>query len=263
MKTFGKQWKDRIRNGETVIGGHIFLPNPSMAEAMVSFGFEYLWIDGEHGHFDKDAFYNHIVAVNGAGGGVFVRVTTGEPFLIKPVLEMGPDGIVFPMICTALEAKTAMDACIYPPGGSRGFGPRRASRYGTISDAEYLESINECLVKIIQIEHIDGVNNLNAILDIKGIDGIVIGPYDLSYSLGLPGRLKHPDFFACCKKIFDICKSRGVPCGVSTGYVDDEYMQFMIDQKINFIFCGDDLAFIKAGVTQTIKNVKNGIARRK
>jgi len=261
MKSFGGKWKERIRNGETVIGGHIFLPNPAMAEAIASFGYEYIWIDGEHGSCDRETIYNHLTALNNAGAGAFVRVVAGETLIIKPILEMGPDGIIFPQISTAEEAQRAIDACIYPPKGKRGFGPRRASRYGRVSDREYLDSIDDELVKIVQIEHIDGVNNLEKILQISGIDGIVVGPYDLSASVNRLGQLKHPEVLALCERIISICKAHKVPCGVSTGFGDDEYIQFWLDRKVNFIFCGDDIGFIKAGVESTLKKVKAGIEK--
>jgi 2-dehydro-3-deoxyglucarate aldolase/4-hydroxy-2-oxoheptanedioate aldolase len=256
MKSFGSQWKERVRKGEIVLGGHIFLPNPSAAELMASFGYEYIWLDGEHGSFDKDSILNHLMAINGAGAGVFVRVTAGEPYFIKPVLEMGPDGIIFPQISSVEEAKRAIDACIYPPAGKRGFGPRRANRYTKFSDREYLDSVDECLVKIVQIEHIDGINNLDSILEIKGIDGIVVGPYDLSGSLGLLAELKHPKVIAAYEKITSICRAHKVPCGVSTGYGDGEYLKLWLDLGINFIFAGDDLGFLKDGTLSTIGKVK-------
>ena len=263
MRNYGKQWKERVAKGEMVVGGHIFLPNAAMAEAMVSFGYEYLWVDGEHGHFDKEAILSHIIAINGAGGGAFIRVVAGEPLLIKPVLEMGPDGIIFPMICDAQEARRAIDACIYPPGGKRGFGPRRASMYGKISDRDYLDSIDESLVKIVQIEHVDGIKNIESILDVKGIDGIVFGPYDLSASLNICGQLKHPDIRACYEKVISACKNRGVPYGVSTGAGDDEYLNYWLDHKADFIFYGDDIGFIRKGTEETLTKIKNGTAAKK
>jgi 2-dehydro-3-deoxyglucarate aldolase/4-hydroxy-2-oxoheptanedioate aldolase len=256
MKNFGSRWKERIRGGEILIGGHLFLPNPAMAEAMVCYGYEYLWIDGEHGSYDKAETLAHITAVNGAGAGAFVRVVAGEPAFIKPVVEMGPDGIIFPMICSAKEAKTAIDACVYPPGGKRGFGPRRASRYGLIGDREYLDSINEALVKVVQIEHKDGVENLDAILEVQGVDAVVIGPYDLSGSLGLLSQIKHPDVLACCKKIIERCKAHGIPCGASIGPGDDGYIKFWLAGGVNFLFCGDDLSFVKTGVENTLKKLR-------
>jgi len=262
MGICGRQWKERVANGETVIGGHIFLPNPAIAEAMVSYGYEYLWIDGEHGHFDKESILNHLTAINSAGGGAFVRVVAGEPFFIKPVLEMGPDGIVFPMICSAEEAKCAIDACIYPPAGNRGFGPRRASKYGKMDNKEYLESIDKSLVKIVQIEHVDAVKKIESILDVKGIDAIVFGPFDLSASLNLCGQLKHREVKTCYETVISACKKRKIPVGVSTGAGDDEYLNYWLDQKVNFIFYGDDIGFIKKGVEETLRKIKDEMQKR-
>jgi len=257
MKTFGSLWKERMKKGEFILGAHIFLPNTSVAEAMAFYGYEYIWVDGEHGLYDKEEIYNHIVAINGAGAGAIVRVVAGEPFFIKPVLEMGPDGIIFPMICNAEDAKRAINACVYPPAGQRGYGPRRASRYGKINDREYLDSIDDCLVKIVQIEHIDGVNNLDYILDVKGVDAVVVGPNDLAGSLGQLGTVKSPESLACCERIIACCKARNVPCGVSTGYGDSEYLKFWLDRGANFMFAGDDIGFIKSGAEALIAKIKD------
>jgi 2-keto-3-deoxy-L-rhamnonate aldolase RhmA len=227
-----------------------------MAEAMICFGYEYLWIDGEHGSFDKEQILAHITAVNGAGAGAFVRVTSGDPGVIKPVLEMGPDGIIIPMVNSAAEAEKIISACTYPPKGTRGFGPRRANRYGVISDREYLDTIDDALVKIIQIEHKDAVDHIDEILEVKGIDGVVIGPYDLSFSMNLPGQLQHPDVRAQCEKIVARCKAHKVPCGPSIGPVNQEYIQYWLDLKTEFLFCGDDLTFVKMGCEATIRKIK-------
>ena len=256
MKNFGTEWKRRLRAGEFIHGGHIFLPNAAMAEAMACFGYEYLWIDGEHGSYDKEALLAHITAVNGAGAGAIVRVTANEYAVIKPVLEMGPDGIIVPMVNSAAEAAAFVSACTYPPKGTRGFGPRRANRYGVLSDKEYLEKIDNSLIKIIQIEHKLGVENIDSILDVPGIDSVVIGPYDLSGSLGLLGQLTHQDVLSACRHIVERCKAHHVPCGPSIGPGNEEFLRFWLDLKTNFLFCGDELTFVKMGVESTIAKIR-------
>lgn len=252
MQTFGTLWKKELREGKFLHAGHIFLPNPAMAEAMARFGYRFLWVDAEHGAFDREEILAHITALNGAGAGAFVRVAAAEPLLIKPVLEMGPDGIIAPNIMTPREAANFISACRYPPKGTRGFGPRRANRYGMIEDPEYLASIDESLVKIIQIEHIDAANSMDAVLEVDGIDSVVVGPYDLSGSLGVPGQLNHPDLRAACAKVVAACKRKGVPCGPSIGPGNDEFITFWLEQKVDFIFCGDDLSFVKTGTEATL-----------
>ena len=256
MKNYGSEWKRRVKAGEFVHGGHIFLPNSAIAEAMAYFGYEYIWIDGEHGAFDKRDYLTHITAINGAGSGAFVRVTANEPTLIKAVLEMGPDGIIVPMVSTAEEAAAFVSACMYPPKGTRGFGPRRASHYGKISTKEFLEKIDDSLVKMVQVEHKDGVANIDKICEVPGIDAIVVGPYDLSASFGIAGQLMHPDMLAACKRIVERCKAHHIPIGPSMAMGDVEFLKFWMDLKPDYIFCGDDLAFVKMGAESTIAKIK-------
>ena len=256
MKNYGSEWKRRLKAGEFIHGGHIFLPNPAMAEAMVCFGYEYLWIDGEHGSYDKGDLLAHITAVNGAGAGAFVRVTANELSMIKPVLEMGPDGIIAPMVNSAEEAAAFISNCTYPPKGTRGFGPRRASRYGVMSDQEYLNSIDESLVKIIQIEHKKGVDNIDSILDVPGIDAVVVGPYDLSGSMNILGQVQHPDMKTAYRHIVERCKAHHITCGPSIGPGNLEIIKFWLDLDSNFVFCGDDLEFVKTGTESTIKKIR-------
>ncbi|MDR1932105.1 MAG: 4-hydroxy-3-methylbut-2-en-1-yl diphosphate synthase [Spirochaetales bacterium] len=256
MKTYGSEWKQKLKAGEFILGGHIFLPNPAMAEALACFGYKYIWIDAEHGAFDKDAILAHIVALNGAGAGAFVRVTSGDPAVIKPLLEMGPDGIIIPNVCSAEEARRGVAACTYPPKGIRGFGPRRASRYGLISDKEYLDSVDGCLVKIMQIEHRDAVAHIDDILGVEGIDAIIIGPNDLSGSLGLLTQIRHPDVLAQCEKVIRSCKAHGIPCGLSIGPDNADYIKRWLDLDVNFLFCGDDIAFTKMGAEAVMSQIK-------
>jgi 2-keto-3-deoxy-L-rhamnonate aldolase RhmA len=247
MNNYGGTWKRRLQAGEFITGGHIFLPNPAMAEALACFGYEYLWIDGEHGTYDRESLLAHITAVNGAGAGAFVRVTANDPALIKPLLEMGPDGIIVPMINSTAEAAAFVSACTYPPKGTRGFGPRRANRYGVMSDAEYLKTIDDSLVKIIQIEHREGADHIGEILDVPGIDAVVIGPYDFSGSMGLLGQLQHPDVLEKIGTVIDRCKFRKIPWGPSIGPANTEYIRYWLEKGANFLFCGDDLSFAKIG----------------
>ena len=223
---------------------------------MACFGYEYLWIDGEHGAYDKEALLAHITAVNGAGAGAIVRVTANEPALIKPVLEMGPNGIIVPMVNSAEEAAAFVSACTYPPRGTRGFGPRRAIRYETISTKEYLETIDDSLVKIVQIEHRKGVENIDSILEVPGVDAVVVGPFDLSGSLGIMGQILHPDMQVACKRIVERCKVHQIPIGPSLGIGNQEVLRFWLDLKPDFMFCGDDLGFVKAGAEATIAKIK-------
>ena len=248
---------DAFTNGKLVIGGHVFLTDPSISEAMASFGYDFLWIDAEHGPFDKEKLLAHIVAANGAGAAAVVRVAGNDPILIKPVLEMGVDGIIIPMVCTAEEAKRAVSACRYPPAGIRGFGPRRANRYGMIPMGEYLANADTSFLKIVQIEHIDAVHNLREILAVEGLDAVIIGPNDLSASIGKLGHLGDPDVVALYDEIVATCKREGKPCGVSIGPSDRQFIREWIGRGVDFISCGDDISFMAMGAAQTMNYIRD------
>jgi len=247
---------DSFKKNRFVIGGHVFLTDPSISEAMASFGYDFIWIDAEHGPFDKERLLAHIVAVNCAGAAAIVRVVWNDPAIIKPVLEMGVDGIIVPMVCTKEEAERAIAACRYPPLGMRGFGPRRANRYGMIPLPEYLENVDESIVKIVQIEHVDAVNNLHDILSVDGLDAVIIGPFDLSGSIGRLGELQHPEVIALYDEIVAVCKEEKVPCGVSIGPSDKDYIAQWLGRGVDFISCGDDISFLAAGAAGTIGYIR-------
>jgi 2-dehydro-3-deoxyglucarate aldolase/4-hydroxy-2-oxoheptanedioate aldolase len=255
-KNYGKEWRARVRSGECVLGAVLTMPSIGIAEALACFGYECVWIDGEHGHFDKAQILSHLQAVNGAGAAAFVRVTNGDPFVMKPILEMGPDGIIIPMINTAADAEHAISGCTYPPRGVRGYGPLRARGYYSTSDQDYLAAINDSLVKTIQIEHKTGVDNIDEILAVQGVDAVIIGPYDLSASLGILGQVSHPEVRTRCEKVRARCKARGIPCGPSIGPMDDDIIHYWLDLKPDFLFCGDELSFIKTGTETTLAKLR-------
>ncbi|HOX32019.1 MAG TPA: aldolase/citrate lyase family protein [Spirochaetales bacterium] len=241
-----------------VVGGHVFLTDPSISEAMASFGYDFIWIDAEHGPFDKEKLLAHVVAANGAGAAAIVRVASNDAAVIKPVLEMGVDGIIVPMVCSRLEAERAVAACRYPPEGIRGFGPRRANRYGMIPLDEYLRGAEASLLRIVQIEHVDAVRDLEGILEVEGLSAVIIGPNDLSASIGKLGQLRHPEVAALCERIVRLCKLRGKPCGVSVGPGDRDWISYWLELGVDFISCGDDISFLAEGAARTIGFIREG-----
>jgi 2-keto-3-deoxy-L-rhamnonate aldolase RhmA len=167
---------------------------------------------------------------------------------------MGPAGIIFPYVRSEEEAKKAISACTYPPKGVRGFGPMRAARYGGMDTQDYMEQVGSSFWKVIQIEHIDAVNDLNGILSVEGVDAIVIGPNDLAASMGYMGKT---DYMEVQKQFDTICalaKRAGTPVGISTGYTgnSDDIKKWM-DRGVDFIFLGSDMSMLLQGGLE-IKN---------
>ena len=233
-----------------------FFTDASISEEMACWGYDFIWIDAEHGPFDKEKILQSIVAANNAGAAAIVRVTVNDPAFIKPVLEMGPDGVISPMVCTREEAQRFADACLYPPKGARGFGPRRANRYGAIPSGSYLENASKSFLRIAQIEHVKAVENLEEIFQVDGIDAYVVGPNDLSGSIGRLGDTQHPEVVALFDEIAQKCKAAGKIFGTSIGPNDRQYIRDWIARGIHFISCGDDISFIANGTRDTIAFIK-------
>lgn len=246
---------EKIAKGEPVIGAHVYLADSSVSEMLGIMGNEFLWIDWEHSALDKSQIQSHLIAAKAAGIAAFVRIPWNDHVLAKPVLEMGPDGIIFPMIKTAGEAKDAVAACAYPPKGARGFGPRRASRYGMMPGSEYFEQVDSSFWKIMQIEHIEAVVNLDEILKVEGVDTIVVGPNDLSGSVGLLGQLRHPEVMKLFDEIAEKCKKAGKPFGTSIGW-NRQNVEDWKRRGASWIACGSDTGYIFEAGLGTLNGVK-------
>ena len=241
----------------TVVGGHVFFTDPSITEALAMHGYDFIWIDAEHGPFDKHTLLMHVMAANAGGAAAFVRVAENNPAVIKPVLEMGLDGIIIPMILTEEDAQRAIKACLYPPMGIRGFGPRRAIRYGQTPIKTYLEDAPASFLRMLQIEHIQAVENIDAILAVPGLDAIIIGPNDLSASIGRLGESMHPEVLALGEQIIAHARRAGIPVGVSIG-PDEKAIKTWMKMDLNFISVGDDISFLQQGVQRTLAMVATG-----
>jgi 2-keto-3-deoxy-L-rhamnonate aldolase RhmA len=249
---------EKIKNGETAIGTHVQMGSPMIMDIMGRVGFDAVWIDTEHTAIDKDNLLNHIISLSGHGTAAIVRIPWNDAVLAKPVLEMGPDGIIFPYVRSADDVDRAMKSCIYPPYGCRGFGPIRANNYGMMTNDEYFNYYIENTMRIAQIEHVDAVECIDEILKVQYLSAIVLGPNDLSGSLGLLGRQEHPDVQACFDKVAEAANKAGIPWGVSTGYnlgSGGGGLQKWIDRGAKFLFIGSDVSYVAGGAAQTYSEV--------
>jgi 2-dehydro-3-deoxyglucarate aldolase len=192
--------KDKLKNNQLTLGSWITIGHPSVVDIMASAGFEWLVIDMEHTSIDLTMAHNLIATIQANGLKALVRVSKNEEVIIKRILDMGADGIVVPMIKSKEEAQEAIDYAKYPPIGKRGVGLFRAQKYGLGFD-EYKKWVNEELVIIAQIEHYEAVDNIKEIITTDGIDGVIIGPYDLSGSMGFPGEYDREDVKKAIAKV--------------------------------------------------------------
>lgn len=235
--------KNRIKAGELTLGSWITIGHPNVAEILANAGFDWLVIDIEHNPIDISMVQALITTIQSKGVAAFVRVSKNEEVVIKHVLDAGADGIIVPMICSKDDARQAVDYAKYPPIGKRGVGLARAQQYGTGFET-YKKWVEENLVVIAQIEHIDGINNLEEIISVDGIDGTIIGPYDLSGSLGKPGMFDEEDVKEALAKYTQTCKKASFPMGYHMVNNDPMKVKDLVTSGYSFIAYSTDFLFM-------------------
>ncbi len=198
--------KERISRRELTIGSWITLGHPGIAEIMAGAGFDWLTVDMEHSAVGIEQAQRLIQVIELAGAAPLVRVGDNDPVIIKRVLDAGAHGVIVPMVNSRADAERAVAAAYYPPRGMRGVGLARAQDYGADFEGYRKRSEMQTVV-FVQIEHIQAVNNLEAILATDGVDGFIVGPYDLSGSLGVPGQFEHPDVVSALARIREVSRS--------------------------------------------------------
>ena len=244
-------FKDKISRKELLVGTTISTNCPTNSEILGRCGFDFLWIDGEHSSMDNSDIDMHIMAACSAGCAPLVRVRWNDPAIVKPILDMGPAGIIFPLIKTADEARLAVSSCRYPPKGIRGFGPRRANEYSFTDSNKYLKLAAHEPMVILQVEHVEAVNNLDSILDVEGIDVIIVGPNDLAGSVGLLGQTSHPDVVELYEIIAGKCIKRGIPFGCATGTQDKQGLKDWMARGVSLITVEWDIGLLASGGRQS------------
>ena len=254
--------KKEIEEKTILLGTHINLRENIIPEIMGKIGFDFLWIDMEHTSLNKESVQNHLISCSAASIASFVRIPIKDSTLVRPVLEMNPSAIVFPFIMNAEDAKKAVESCKYPPKGKRGFGPKRANYYGLMELDDYIKNADSNIWVIIQIEHTDAVKNLDEILKVDGIDSIVVGPNDLSASIGLLGKLKHPRVKKLMDDIAYKTHNHNKPLGVSMGF-DLENIEDWINRGVAWITIGTDISCLIDGAKKIMKVTKELISKYK
>ena len=230
-----------------------------VSEVMGSIGFDFIWIDSEHSENSYTSIRNHITAVNAGGTPAIVRVARNDYNHMKRILEMGPQGIVVPMVNTPEEAEDAMRFCSYPPYGVRGFGPLRAVQYGLNDTDAYIADCEKVFSRFIQIETATAVKNLPQIVRNPHIDGYFFGPCDLSGSIGELGKIYGEHTQQYIRQAIAILRDAGKPIGVSLGTTDPEQIAFWRDLGINIISTGTEYDYILRGAAQNLQNVRTRV----
>lgn len=235
--------RKRIKENEVTLGSWITIGHPNVAEILANAGFDWLVIDIEHNPIDPAMVQTLITTIQSKGVKAIVRVSKNEEVVIKQVLDAGADGIIVPMVCSKEDAIQAVNYAKYPPIGKRGVGLARAQQYGRQFDS-YKEWVANGLIVIAQIEHIEGINNLEDIISVDGIDGTIIGPYDLSGSMGMPGEFDQPVVKEALKRYIDVCKKFSFPMGFHVVDARPEKIREKLDEGYTFVAYGTDFLFM-------------------
>ena len=192
------------------LGTIVTIDHPAIVEIARLAGFDWLWIDGEHGRFNEVSTAT-ACAVGAGGAPIFVRLPDRSATAIKRFLDTGCDGILLPQVSSEDEVDEIARAALYPPRGERSVGIARAQGYGT----RFSESLGkQDYAIVVQIESVTGVKNAEAIAGHAAVDAVVVGPYDLSGSYGLPGQMEAREVVEGIRKVQAACKAAGKPCGI-------------------------------------------------
>jgi len=205
-------FKKKVRDGGTVIGAWLSITDPSVVEVFGEAGFDFVMIDMEHGgeFSDLHPLKLALIALRGTPTVPMVRVPWNDQVRIKQVLDLGVEGVMAPMVATVEECKALVSACLYPPKGRRGSGPRRASNY--YRDAvEYMKLANDAIFIMPQVENIATIDVIDEFLAVPGIDAVAIGPNDMSGTAGVFGDRRHPKILGAIEAICRAAGKRGLP----------------------------------------------------
>jgi 2-keto-3-deoxy-L-rhamnonate aldolase RhmA len=247
--------KDKLRNRQRVFAAWTSLAHPSITEIFARSGVDFVGIDIEHSTISQQQSQRIIAACQGNGTLCLPRVASHNMEMIKRLLDSGADGIIVPMVSTCEEVEHLISWCKYPSLGRRSFGIARGQGYGFDFD-HYTKTWNESSSLIIQIESIQGVENIEKLMSYDEVDGAMIGPYDLSGSMGIPGQLDHPSVAEAAKKVIDACANFGKACGTQIIEPDMKNVQEAFSAGYTFVVFSSDI-FIFWKWTERMRNVIN------
>jgi len=247
------RFAEKLRTKQLAVGTVISFADPTVTELLAE-DLDFVWIDMEHSPQTLQTVQMHVMAASALGATPLVRVPWNDHALIKPVLDCGAEGVIVPQVLTAEEARQAVAACLYPPQGVRGFGPRRPSRYGRRSGPEFCRELNEKMICVLQIEHRDAIKNIDQIVGVEGITSLVIGPNDLAGSLGHTGEPRHPDVLRAIDVVLASASRHRLPVGIGTG-ADSQIIKEWINKDMQWIAIGSDSSLLLSALGHALKTV--------
>jgi 2-keto-3-deoxy-L-rhamnonate aldolase RhmA len=249
--------KGKLLEGKPSFGSWIQVPHPAVAEILSAVGFDWLAVDMEHSDAGVSEFSDIIRGMYGRGPAPMARVQENDTLGIRRILDAGAWGIIVPMVNCAEEAEKAVRAARFPPRGIRGAGFARANDYGVVFD-DYLKASGDILV-MAMCETRQSVENIEEIAAVDGIDGIFMGPYDLSMSYGIPGKTNDPVMREARRRVLAACKKAGKAPGLHHFNLTKESVQGVLDEGFLFVALGVDVSFIRGGALAAFAAAGNAV----
>ncbi len=250
-------FRQGLDRGHLGLGLAITFADPAVTEALAP-SCDFVWLDLEHSPIGIETLSAHLMAADAARTAALVRVPSTDVGTMKRVLDTGAEGIIVPQINSAEEARTVVEACRYQPAGQRGFGPRRATGYGRRDIAEYVTQATREVFVAVQVETAAAYRDLDRILAVPGVDSIVIGPADLSASLGHLGQFDHPEVASAIETIIRRSRSAGRYVGMGLG-IDPAQISKYAKLGVQWVMCGCDYHYLVAGIDRSFGQVRSAM----
>jgi 2-keto-3-deoxy-L-rhamnonate aldolase RhmA len=254
ISTHINRMREKLRAGDLVLGAGITLSDPTVTEALAR-DVDFVWIDMEHNATTTESMLGHLIAARAGGTASIVRIPNNDVGWIKRVLDSGAEGIILPRCYSAREAAEFVSACRYPPMGTRGFGPRRPMEYGRIEQQEYLSQANRDLFVVVQVETVEILAELDQVLELEGLDSLVLGPQDLSGSMGRLGETTHPEVIEAMTMVASRAKAAGKFIGSGLG-ANPEFARVLLDCGVQWLQVGGDVEYMIRGCQRTFDAIR-------
>jgi len=249
--------KESLKNNKASFGSWIQISHPSIIEIIANNSYkklDWICIDMEHGAIGIESMTNLIRTIENYDITPIVRIPKNDSMWIHRVLDAGAKGLVIPMVNRGSEALEAVSEALYAPLGNRSFGYSRANSYGSDFD-NYIKTANDEISIVIQIEHINAINELDSILDVNGIDGTFIGPYDLSGSLGVLGDFENDKYKNALNTYISKSYNHSIPTGLHIVRPNRKNIKKALDEGYKIISIGTDAVFLEEYCKNIFRNL--------
>jgi 2-dehydro-3-deoxyglucarate aldolase len=244
--------REKLHDARPSVGSWMQIPSASLAEIMGAAGYDWVAVDLEHGSISTHQLPDLFRALALGGTLPLARIACDDPKDCKQALDAGAGGIIVPMVSSATQLKRVLDACRWPPTGTRGVGFSRANLFGK-QFLEYQEEAQAPLV-VAMIEHVDAVENLQEILAVEGLDAILIGPYDLSASMNMVAQFEAPEFKSIIQYIYDCATASNIACGIHVVEPDPKQLNHYIREGYRFLAYSIDAVFLSKNSNNPVDN---------